>query len=93
MTAPRRGVDLPAIPIDGFVPDPARLRCSAEWGVSVMTADRRRYQAETSRPNLLWVDGLAIEWHSAGNGTGVHYGRAVTVYGASFAVARAVPLS
>lgn len=94
MSRPRRGVDLPAIPMHEFVPRPARLTDrSAEWGVSVMVANGERYSAATISPADLLIYGAQIEWHSAANGTGVHYGRAHNTWGAPFAVARAVPLS
>lgn len=82
------------MPATEFVPRPPGITArSAEWAVSVLVANGERYAAETISPADVLIHGHEVEWHSAGNGTGVHYGRAYHRAGAPFAVARAVPLS
>jgi hypothetical protein len=94
MNEPRRGLDLPSIPADEFVPRPPRLTDrSAEWGVTIRTWFGTQHQTETVSPEDIIVNGVPVTWHPADNGTGVLLGRATGPFGVSLAIARAVPLS
>lgn len=90
----RRGLNLPDVPPTEFVPKPPDINSRPGlWGLTVRTIAGQTTYADGLTLDDLGIDGRPLHWHDEGDGTGVLYGRAFSVWGAPLAVARAVPLS
>lgn len=90
----RRGLNLPDIPPTEFVPKPPGINARyGLWGMTIRTRGGETYYTDAMELDSLEINGTPLRWHGEGDGTGVFYGRAVSMFGMPVAVARAVPLS
>lgn len=65
----------------------------AQWAVTVRRWDGVVSTVEVIEPGDVEIGGQVVRWQAAGDGSGVRWARVVTPWGASLAIARAVPLS
>lgn len=82
----------PSIPSTPFNPRPGGM--VAQWGVAAKLASGNYVSHEVIEPTDIAAPGqLPITWHAEGDGSGVLWARAVSPWGYTVAVLRAVPLS